>query len=511
MALSLASFLERFEEFTDTPTAMVSRALASAELRTPCDVWGGLQEEGVGWLAAHILATLPSSRDMRLVAKDGSTLYHGERKRLEYIVATSIRAAGIPAGLEACNDEACDDVAAGSVATGRVVMVEVEADFPAAVAGVITLEENIHYQIVENVVLTAGNHIVMANGATIGGYSLDVDTLTGNVSGGCLISIESAIDSRFVDVGLVNTSTDAGSSAVCQSAAASLTTFDRCSLTGRADILASAGLATVLRSCILVSSGLFGIEVSGALNNLLVRDCSMVLSATGAEGIRFDATAVIDGIVTVETTRFVFLGASQVGLDQDAGASIKDGLLFRNIFSGAGTNVQGFSHSSPEWQFDRNDGGAMIDSAAAGGTYNSNGVINTTVSSQNTYYPISDGATAAYELQAFTERFELADALTGMIRYTGKETRHVTIQGLVSIARQGGGTPEFAVGVYLNGVLMPASVGQVETNAQYRPAMSSPVIAEIETGDEIELRIANLDNTADANTSTATLSIVSSR
>lgn len=395
---------------------------------------------------------------------------------------------------------------------GRLVEVTGEGDLPAAVGGVITLEEDTHYQIVGGVTLTDGNYLVASDGTTIAGYSLDVDIITGNVSGGCLLSINSSINSRHKDVSFVNTSTDAGSSAVCQDGAASVATFDRCSFTGRATIQSANGLATVLRSCVLVTSGAFGIEVDGTLDNLLIRDCSIVMTATGAIGIDLAAAAVLAGIVTVETTRFVFLGASQVGINQDAGAALDDGLLFRNIFSGAGTNVQGFDHSSTEWTFQSNDGGDMIDSAAAGGSYNSNGLLTVAIGVQGTYYPITDGSTVAYSLQPDSERFALTDNETGEVTYRGKELRHVMISGSVTAARSSGsGGLVFAVQLFLNGVAVAGSLVEAELDNRLRAMPMAPVAVELDTDDTLELRIANLDSTVDADVKTATLSVISSR
>jgi len=54
--LTSAAFLSRFPEFGEQPAPVVESALAEASRRTPEAVWGHVQLDGVGYLAAHILA-----------------------------------------------------------------------------------------------------------------------------------------------------------------------------------------------------------------------------------------------------------------------------------------------------------------------------------------------------------------------------------------------------------------------------------------------------------------------
>ena len=55
---------------------------------------GDLEDDGVSYLAAHLLALAPSARDMRKGEKPGETMYGRERKILEAIVSSGFRTAG---------------------------------------------------------------------------------------------------------------------------------------------------------------------------------------------------------------------------------------------------------------------------------------------------------------------------------------------------------------------------------------------------------------------------------
>ena len=93
---SLASFRADFPEFgassTDgAPDALVTSVIARCALRCDEAFYGDLHTEAVALEAANVLARSPFARDMKLVAKDGSTLYSTEAARLRMIAAAGRR------------------------------------------------------------------------------------------------------------------------------------------------------------------------------------------------------------------------------------------------------------------------------------------------------------------------------------------------------------------------------------------------------------------------------------
>lgn len=97
--MTAAEFKILFPEFANTPTALVESRISWAEARTPSDVWGdgATQEQGIGFLAAHMLALAPGAKDMRAGEEKGVTMYSRERERLEGIVSSGFRIAGLAA------------------------------------------------------------------------------------------------------------------------------------------------------------------------------------------------------------------------------------------------------------------------------------------------------------------------------------------------------------------------------------------------------------------------------
>lgn len=94
MPVSAADFVARFPEFTGAGTPLVERCIAEAERRTSDVVWGDLRDDGVRYLAAHLLACSPNAKDMRIKSDPTDSIYRAERMRLERIVASGYRVTG---------------------------------------------------------------------------------------------------------------------------------------------------------------------------------------------------------------------------------------------------------------------------------------------------------------------------------------------------------------------------------------------------------------------------------
>lgn len=89
-----AEFKVLFEEFAGASDATVQARLTWAEDRTPLAIWGDNRDQGVAWMAAHMLCMLPGSEDMRKGEKPGESMYGRERARLNKIHASGFRTAG---------------------------------------------------------------------------------------------------------------------------------------------------------------------------------------------------------------------------------------------------------------------------------------------------------------------------------------------------------------------------------------------------------------------------------
>jgi len=86
-----AAFLVSFPEFAKASPELVDAKLAEAARRIAPDVWKEKTDDGIGYLAAHLLAVSPFGQQARLVAKDGGTVYEETYKQIKREVASGPR------------------------------------------------------------------------------------------------------------------------------------------------------------------------------------------------------------------------------------------------------------------------------------------------------------------------------------------------------------------------------------------------------------------------------------
>lgn len=93
MTVEARDFLARFPEFEPAPPAMIGAAIAEAKRGVDADVWREKTDDGVRWLAAHLLAISPFGQQARLVSKEGSSTYGEHHKMLVKSVTPGYRVA----------------------------------------------------------------------------------------------------------------------------------------------------------------------------------------------------------------------------------------------------------------------------------------------------------------------------------------------------------------------------------------------------------------------------------
>ena len=99
MAVSPSSLVLRFPTFSDVPLSLVDQCIQEAESRTDAAVWGARTDQGVQWLAAHLIAMSPEYTQTGGKCKcgaDGLTSYMRERVRMSRVVAGGFKAAFCP-------------------------------------------------------------------------------------------------------------------------------------------------------------------------------------------------------------------------------------------------------------------------------------------------------------------------------------------------------------------------------------------------------------------------------
>lgn len=77
MAVTYASFLERFPEFTPHPSGIVNGAITEASYDASADVFGDQTDRAVKFLAAHIVAIQLAQMGIQIGATDGKVYGEG--------------------------------------------------------------------------------------------------------------------------------------------------------------------------------------------------------------------------------------------------------------------------------------------------------------------------------------------------------------------------------------------------------------------------------------------------
>ena len=74
--VTLVTLRAAHSEFTDTPDAILTSAIAQAENRHDSTVWGALYDDGVMLLACHIAAATPYGAGGRLAEINERSVYY---------------------------------------------------------------------------------------------------------------------------------------------------------------------------------------------------------------------------------------------------------------------------------------------------------------------------------------------------------------------------------------------------------------------------------------------------
>lgn len=97
MAVSVQNFKDAFEEYRKTDEATVAAKIRFARQRIDAGVWGDKYDQGVMYLAAHLLAVAPAGQNTKLKPENAAkTVYWQEYERIRNTVVYGIRTAGLP-------------------------------------------------------------------------------------------------------------------------------------------------------------------------------------------------------------------------------------------------------------------------------------------------------------------------------------------------------------------------------------------------------------------------------
>ncbi|AUR90184.1 hypothetical protein NVP1139A_16 [Vibrio phage 1.139.A._10N.261.48.C6] len=374
------------------------------------------------------------------------------------------------------------------VGAPSIVFVETEADFPAPVGGVITLEDNTVYTVVADV--TVVNRFQTASNCAIQApirYSASL-TYTGtdplftgsdNHNFRLLeLSIIAPNCALFSFNGTIGNANGGFSMSFCSVFADEMGT------------LTNVNELTIGNTDINLSSN--GVTFSGADVQPVLRidDCSwgqtdgavINLGSVECRAIRISFAAIIGDVIGI-------FSPGEASLSLGSTAKVRDTALIVTVPLDGG-----ITNNSNRWIFQECVG--VTNSSATGNTY-----LNTTqsvlINATGTFEEIggvnwSEGVNTVF----------LANA-DGSLVYTGEANTVFEVTGTSTLEKVGGGTEACAMRIAVNSVTIPQSESQTENGQP--TSVSCHALVELAPGDIVNLYVANTGSTDDVEVTVANL------
>jgi hypothetical protein len=385
---------------------------------------------------------------------------------------------------------------AGNISTNGVVQIETIADFPAAVAGVITLVANTTYLLTASV--STNNRFVMAANVEMTSANILANTLTYTGPNDMFTAVDinvffdnlilaapagqvfniSAVSNPFVQLFIQN---------MLISSCAKIGTFD--------DLAAM----DIFNSSMIAAAD--GVTLTGATNWK-----SLLINKVGIAGTSVSFAAVDFGTVVFDTVRIGNIsitgpvGAMALkGLPNSGNMSAGSlGTITNNSISGGITTSTTILPSDIRWDFFGNNFTAdSIDDALL--SFNANST-ETVIASSGVAVLVN----ATWTLDD-TSRFTTTEA--GRATYVGERTKHLPMDIAVGLVPVGGGTKDATISIYLNGSVIANTSRTISVSGTTALGLSIPWQLTLEEDDYLEVFVSNDTDTANIIVEHATMRI----
>jgi len=284
----------------------------------------------------------------------------------------------------------------GATSLTRFLFISQKSDFPDSVGGVITLESEYTYFLVNNIDLLGDRLVGGQNTTIIGGSSENCTiTSTGLGSGIALLTTEWTTPIRHISFIDVDTAIDIDGTV-------NLVALD---WTG-VNFVNVPNIGT-LNTCdnFIFTKGAFlnsqGFLVTGTIGTVGLNDSIFVGDGTAGNIIELDASCIITRRFRIVYSSIVASGSS-IGVDVDALATIPtEAFILDTVnFSGGGTYLGGLDETSNDSLFVNCVG--IQNSAVNGQMYMQDNSTATTVAASSTFYKVAGVTTASADNQKYT-------------------------------------------------------------------------------------------------------------
>lgn len=352
----------------------------------------------------------------------------------------------------------------------NVVIVQSASDFPAPVAGVITLADNTLYSIGSNVSVGT-DRFAIGDNTHIHGLEETLTMLTYTGTGNMFTGTNKSFMLGYLDIvcpnGTVFNLTGSGVEEL---------EIEFVNIVGAGTIGTITGMGEVeMLYSGIVDSTVGGLSFAGTFSHISISNSAFENNAGTSLAL---GTATIDAL-SISVCDFD-VNATQTGIS--AGAfTLAGGILLGNQFSGAGTYTSGLSTSNIYLSIFSNVG--IDNSQQAGECYFNANASATAITVTGTYYK-GAGTTTAGTNSQFT-------ATANRLTYNGLKTRNFLVTIAVSVST-GNNNQVLGVQIFKGGVAVAASEQEIrQTTAGDAVTGVAKSIISLATGEYVELYVTN--------------------
>jgi hypothetical protein len=274
-----------------------------------------------------------------------------------------------------------------------IVFVSEKSDFPTAVGGVITLEDNVTYFITDVVDLTGDRLVCGLNTTIIGGSSENCRIKSTGLSGTALITSIYSLPIRNITIE-ADVALDLNGDGVTTALDWFGVNFTDCSTVG--DIANYSNF--IMQDSAFLNSG--GLRFDGTIGTIGFTQCLFDCNASNT-AISLLSTLTVTRRFRITYSSFIVL-SGETGIDADLSATIptESYILDTVNFGGGGTYITGLDHTSNDSLFVSCVG--ITNTAVNGQLYMQGNATATTVGATNTFYKVAGTTTASADNSKFS-------------------------------------------------------------------------------------------------------------
>ena len=365
------------------------------------------------------------------------------------------------------------------------IFVESKEDFPAAVDGVRTLEDNKTYYITTNVDLE-GDRLVGGVNTVLQGSSSENSVLSSTgLSGTALITTNYALPMQHItitaEIGIDFDASATGTQALDWFGV----NFTDCGTVG--NIKGASNF--ILKAGALINSG--GLSFDGTIGTVGFDGC-LLSTPAGEVGLTLKSTATITRRLHAIYSAVIAPPTATAFLIEDTAALTNNETFILDTinFAGGGTYISGVDEHSIKTLWKNNTG--IANSVSAANFYMIGNATATTFSAANTFTKILGTTTVGTYISKFSHT-------NNRVTYTGNLTRLFKFAGVVSMS--GGARDVLSCQFALNGAAMPQTESKSEIGSIITgriEGLSIHGLIQMSPGDYVEVFIANRTDTTSA-------------